>query len=165
MRYDSLSRTRIPFYFKAIQIILSFFYFSGLNLKCMEVSRLEVESELPQSPGNMGSKLSETYNTAQSWMLNPVSQARDWTRHLIDTSWVHNPLSHDGNSHPNNLKRNDNLTMKNLQGNWAYAGGQLWQPGSVHFPDRRWTAMANVHTKTASLSLLSGCWTAQILLA
>ena len=30
----------------------------------------------------------------QQWILNPLSEARDWTCILLDTSWVCNPLSH-----------------------------------------------------------------------
>ena len=34
---------------------------------------------------------------SQSWILNPLSKARDWTCILMDTSWVRNPLSHNSN--------------------------------------------------------------------
>ena len=37
-----------------------------------------------------------------SWkfpILNPLSEARNQTRILMDASWVLNPLSHNGNSH------------------------------------------------------------------
>ena len=34
----------------------------------------------------------------QHWILNPLSEARDQTRVLMDTSQVLNPLSRDGNS-------------------------------------------------------------------
>ena len=44
------------------------------------------------------------------------------------------------------------------------AGGQFWQPGSVHFPKEEGQTSAFA-MEIASLSLLSGCWTAQILLA
>ena len=57
------------------------------------------------------------------------------------------------------------VTIKPKNNGSYTAGGQVWRPGSLHFPDRRWTASTNVHTETASLSLLSGHWTAQILLA
>ena len=32
------------------------------------------------------------------WILNPLSEARDWTCIFMDNSQVHNPLSHNGNS-------------------------------------------------------------------
>ena len=34
----------------------------------------------------------------QPWVLNPLSEARDQTCILMDTSQGHNPLSHNGNS-------------------------------------------------------------------
>ena len=34
----------------------------------------------------------------QRWILNPLSDAKDWTCILRDTGWVHNPASHNGNS-------------------------------------------------------------------
>ena len=34
----------------------------------------------------------------QYWILNPLSEARDLTHILLDTSQVLNPLSHSGNS-------------------------------------------------------------------
>ena len=33
----------------------------------------------------------------QHWILNPLSEARDQTRILVDTSWIFNPLSHNMN--------------------------------------------------------------------
>ena len=44
--------------------------------------------------------MSVIYTTAHSqhWILNPPSEARDRTNILMDTSWVHNPLSHGRNS-------------------------------------------------------------------
>ena len=45
----------------------------------------------------------------------------------------------------------------------ASSNNQVCQPGCIH-PYRRWTVLAK-ETETASLSLLSGRWTAQILLA
>ena len=43
------------------------------------------------SHGNAGSK-------QQRRILNPLSKAKDWTHILMDTSWVLNLLSHNGNS-------------------------------------------------------------------
>ena len=34
----------------------------------------------------------------QQWILNLLSEARDWTHILMDTGWVYYPLSHNGNS-------------------------------------------------------------------
>ena len=38
-------------------------------------------------------------NLWQHWILNPLSETRDRTHILMDTSQVHNPLSHNGNSY------------------------------------------------------------------
>ena len=35
-------------------------------------------------------------SSEQHQILNPLSKARDWTHILMDTSWVHNPVSHNG---------------------------------------------------------------------
>ena len=32
------------------------------------------------------------------WILNPLSEVRDWTRILMDTAWVHNPVNYNRNS-------------------------------------------------------------------
>ena len=37
-------------------------------------------------------------SSQQCQILNPLSKTRDWTRILMDTSWVLNTLSHDRNS-------------------------------------------------------------------
>ena len=37
-------------------------------------------------------------SSQQCWILNPLSEAKDQTHILMDTSWVLNPLSHDRNS-------------------------------------------------------------------
>ena len=34
----------------------------------------------------------------QPWILNPLCKGRDWTCNLMDTSQVHNPMSHNKNS-------------------------------------------------------------------
>ena len=48
----------------------------------------------------------------QHWILNPQREARDWTCILTDTSQVHNPLSHDGNSPCSDLEDCPRLTVK-----------------------------------------------------
>ena len=35
------------------------------------------------------------YSLQQHWILNPLSKARDLTHILMDTSWVHDLLSHN----------------------------------------------------------------------
>ena len=37
------------------------------------------------------------HSSWQCQILNPLSEARDQTRILMDTSWFLNPLSHNGN--------------------------------------------------------------------
>ena len=71
----------------------------------MEVPRLEVELELqlPAYTTAMATwDLNQVFelhlNSRQRWILNPLNEARDGTRILMDTSQVHNPLSHKGNS-------------------------------------------------------------------
>ena len=71
----------------------------------MEVSRLGVELELQlpafaiatatQDPGHI---CDLHHSSQQCQILNPLSKARDQTCVLMDTSGVHNPLSHNGNS-------------------------------------------------------------------
>ena len=92
------------FYF--LFYILFFLSFLGLHPRNMEVPRLGVESEL----------LLLTYATAtaswdpswvcdlhhssqQCWILNPLSEARDWTCNLMVPSHIHLPLRHDRNSY------------------------------------------------------------------
>ena len=40
----------------------------------------------------------------QCWIFNPMSEYKNQTSILMDTSQIHNPLSHSGNSRTNNLK-------------------------------------------------------------
>ena len=68
----------------------------------MEVPRLGVESELQllvyttaiATPGQ--SLLCDLW---QHWILNPLSEARDRTHILMDTSEILTLLSHNGNSY------------------------------------------------------------------
>ena len=70
----------------------------------MEVLRLEVESEL-QLPAyapviampNPGCICDIHCSSSQRQILNPLSEARDRTHVLMDTSQVLNPLRHDLN--------------------------------------------------------------------
>ena len=72
----------------------------------MEVPRLGSESEPQQRPMPQPQQCqiraaSKDYAAARGnagQILNPLSEARDQTRILMDTSWVLNPLSYSGNS-------------------------------------------------------------------
>ena len=73
----------------------------------MEVPRLGVELEL-QLPAQAIATATATLDLScicnlccglqQSQILNPLGEARDQTCILVDTSWVLNLLSHNGNS-------------------------------------------------------------------
>jgi len=69
----------------------------------MEVPRLGVELEMQLSAYVATQDPSHVYNLRySSWqhcILNPVSETRDRTHDLMDTSWVFNPLSHNRDSH------------------------------------------------------------------
>ena len=67
----------------------------------MEVPRLGVESDLwplayttaTQNP----SRVCDLHHSSwQRRILNPLREARDQTRVLMDASQIHQPLSHDG---------------------------------------------------------------------
>ena len=68
----------------------------------MEVPRLEVESELQLLAYTTAtamwdlSRIFDLRCMQQHWIFNPLSEARDHC--LMDTSRVHNLLSHNGNS-------------------------------------------------------------------
>ena len=66
-----------------------------------------VAAGLHHSHGNSGSKprLQSTPQLMATWILHPLSKARDGTRNLMDTSWVRQLLSHDGNSQLTLLKK------------------------------------------------------------
>ena len=64
----------------------------------MEVPRLGVESELQLLAYATAVSTSQPH-LWQHQILNPLGEARDQTRIFMDTSWVLNLLSHNGNSH------------------------------------------------------------------
>ena len=71
----------------------------------MEVPRLGGDSELPLVAYTTATQhqiqaASATYTEAlgNAGSFNPLGRVRDQTSILMDTSWVRNPLSHNGNS-------------------------------------------------------------------
>ena len=92
-------------YHSAIKNVLFFVCFLGPCSRHMEVARLEVELELQLPATAMVTAtwdLSYVSNVQHSsWQcqtLNPLSEAKGRTCILMDTTWVCNPLSHNGNS-------------------------------------------------------------------
>ena len=72
-----------------------FFYFLKLYPWHMEVPRLGVESELQMlayitatAMWNLSQVCNPHWNWGQLWIHNPLSEARDGTGILMDTSWV-----------------------------------------------------------------------------
>ena len=83
--------------FRFLLIFKSFFgLFLGLYLWHMEVPRLGVESELQLPTYTTARAMQDLshicdlhHSSWQRWILNPLSEARDQTRILRDTSQVH----------------------------------------------------------------------------
>ena len=82
-----------------------FFFLLGPHLQHIEVPRLVVESELQllvyattTATWDPRCICSLYQSFRQCWIRNPVSEGRDRTRILVDTSQEWNPLSHRGNS-------------------------------------------------------------------
>ena len=98
----------LPFFF----FFFFFFFFCFLwpHLWHMEVPRLQVESKL-QLPAYATATPDPSHicnlchSSQQHQILNPVSEARDRTLILMDTSRVLNPLSHKGNSLSNVISK------------------------------------------------------------
>ena len=84
----------MQFYFILINLLI-YFCFKGPYLWHMEVPRVGVESEL-QPPAytttiamqNPSCICDLHHSSQQRQILNPLSEARDQTRILMDTSWV-----------------------------------------------------------------------------
>ena len=77
----------------------------GPHLQHVEVPTLGVESELQllaYTTATATQDLSRIYylhrSSQQCQILNPLIEARDQTYILMDTSWIFNLLSHNGNS-------------------------------------------------------------------
>ena len=108
-----LKRTGLPEINIMIVIILIFLLFLGQPLQHMEVLRLRVKSEL-QLPAyatdtatrNLSTSSTLCCSLQQCRILNPLSEARDQTHILMDTSWVLNLLSHNRNSLSSSLLMN-----------------------------------------------------------
>ena len=73
----------------------------------MEVPRLGIKSELQLLAYTTATTMPDPshicdlhHSSQQHWILNPLSRARDRTHILLDTCWVCNLLSHNGNSQP-----------------------------------------------------------------
>ena len=71
----------------------------------MEVPRLGVKSELQLSAYTTSTATPDLshvcdlhHSSRQLWLLNPLSEARDRTHIVMDSSRVHLSLGHEGNS-------------------------------------------------------------------
>ena len=101
----NLSGFLLPFF------LFYFVFFLGLHLQHMEVPGLEIESELQllayattTATQDLSLICDLQHTSWQHWMLNSLSEARDRTHVLIDTSQVLNPLSHNGNTSASSLE-------------------------------------------------------------
>ena len=86
-------------------LFVRWFCLLGLNLSNMEVPRLGVELQLqllayPTATATQDSSCvcDPYHSTQQRQIVNPLSKARDQIHILMETGWVPNPLSHNGNS-------------------------------------------------------------------
>ena len=95
-------RTLLWFLFVCLLVCL-FFAFLGMHLQHMKVPSLGVEWELQlpayttatQDP----SLICDLHHSSQQYrILNPLSEARDQTRNLMDISQIHFPCTADENS-------------------------------------------------------------------
>ena len=95
-----------------------FFFLFRASLWHLAVPGLVVKSEL-QLPATATPDLSHIYDICcslqQHQILNPLSKARDRTCILMDTSWVSNSLSHNGNSQISYLNKILAIVMKTKQ--------------------------------------------------
>ena len=94
----------------AIFLSVCFFFFILTFCHCLGCSHgmfdLGVESEL-QPPAHARatamqdlSRVSSLHHSSrQRWILNPLSKARDQIHNFMVPSQIHQPLSHNGNSH------------------------------------------------------------------
>ena len=98
-------------------------FFLGLHLQHVEVPRLGAESKQQLSAyatatatPNPSQVCDLHHSSWQRQILNPLNKARDWTRILMDASWVCERLTHEGNSLKQFKKKRKekkrNLTLK-----------------------------------------------------
>ena len=106
-----------------ISLSLSFFFFFfcflGPHLLQMEAPRLRVQSELQLPAYTTITATQDPRHTCnphrsswQRWILNPLSDAREWTHILMDTIRVCQLLSHDRNC------RSLDFNIRNLGSHW-----------------------------------------------
>ena len=76
-------------------ICFCFVLFLGPHLQLMEIAGLGVKPELQLQAYTTATTMPDLscvcnlhHNSQQHWILNPLSEARDGTRILMDTSWV-----------------------------------------------------------------------------
>ena len=78
----------------SVRILFFFSSFSGPHPQHMEIPRLGVESELhlpacATATATLDpSHLCNLHHIQQHWILNPLNEARDWIRVLVDSSQV-----------------------------------------------------------------------------
>ena len=126
---------------------LFIYLFLGSYLPCMEVLRLGVKSELwlPAYAAAIAtsdpSRICNLHRGSQQCrILNPLSEARDGTHILMDTSWVLNLLSHSGNSLFIYLSifANKSECIQEEEEKWQLGKHELWQTAG-----KSWAAHLN----------------------
>ena len=70
----------VVLYFRTLNSFFFFFGLLGLHLWHMDVPRLGVE---------IGATAASLPHSSQHQIPNPLSEARDRTHGLMDTSWIH----------------------------------------------------------------------------
>ena len=96
------SHLKIFFFFP---FFFCFCFFLGLHLRHMEILRpgVKLDLQLPACATTTArpdpSCICHLHHTSgECQILNLLSEARDWTHILLDTSWIPNLLRHNGNS-------------------------------------------------------------------
>ena len=83
------------FYFFTFIFLLFFFVFLGPHMRHMDVPRLGVESELQLPAYTRATAMPDSslvfdlhHSSQQCQILNPLSEARNWTCDLMVPSWI-----------------------------------------------------------------------------